>query len=140
MKTEHGFTLMEMMIVVVLVGILAAFAIPNYDKAVKKAYERSAITQLTTIHAANEIYRAQNGTYWPSSLADADEINTALDINIIPENVNYSYGLQATIPFAIGSYDNDSVQVLITQTPISRTSVPPNPCCRTNNCLIAPDC
>jgi prepilin-type N-terminal cleavage/methylation domain-containing protein len=80
-----GFTLMELMVVVIIIGAIAAFAIPNYNKSIQKAHERDMLAQLTMIHAANLIYRSYEGKYWyaagdPQNLA---AINSALSINII---------------------------------------------------------
>ena len=80
-----GFTLMELMVVVIIIGVIAAFAIPNYNKSIQKAHERDMLSQLTSIHAANLLYRSYEGKYWyaagdPQNLA---AINSALSINII---------------------------------------------------------
>ena len=59
-----GFTLMELMVVVIIIGVIAAFAIPNYSKSVQKAHERDMLAQLTSIHASNLLYRSYAGKYW----------------------------------------------------------------------------
>ena len=59
-----GFTLMELMVVVIIIGVIAAFAIPNYSKSIQKAHERDMLVQLTSIHASNLLYRSYDGKYW----------------------------------------------------------------------------
>ncbi len=89
-----GFTLMELMIVVVIIGIIAAFAIPNYNKSIQKAHERDMLVQLTSIHAANLLYRSYDGKYWDTGGTDKDmaDINSALSINIIANSgTTYNY-------------------------------------------------
>jgi len=80
------------MIVVVIIGIIAAFAVPNYTRAVERAHLRDAIVQLTNIHAANQIYRAENNEYWPSTSTSQDlaAINAALDLGVIANGMTYT--------------------------------------------------
>lgn len=83
---------MELMIVVSILGVIAAFAIPNYTKSVERSHRRDAETQLTTIWSANQIYRAQNGNYWPNDAAGRGiaDINNDLGLGIIPNGMTYS--------------------------------------------------
>ena len=63
MDMKKGLTLLEVMIVVAIIGILAAIAIPSYLKYVKKARRAEAFNALMTIHAAQEMYKAEHGVY-----------------------------------------------------------------------------
>jgi type IV pilus assembly protein PilE len=62
-KDKRGMTLLELMIVVAIVGILAAVAIPAYDGYVTRSRRSDAFTALETVRAAQEMYRAENGGY-----------------------------------------------------------------------------
>ena len=55
-KRLHGFSLMEVMIVVVIIGILAALAYPNLEKYLKIARQTEAKTNLSAIYTAQKIY------------------------------------------------------------------------------------
>ena len=55
-KKFHGFSLMEVMIVVVIIGILAALAYPNLEKYLKRARQTEAKTNLSAIYTAQKIY------------------------------------------------------------------------------------
>ena len=62
-----GFTLVEIMIVVAIIALLAAIAIPNLIRARLSANEAAAETAIRTIHTAAQSYRAVN-TAFPASL------------------------------------------------------------------------
>ncbi len=62
-RKEQGFTLIELMIVVAIVGILAAIAIPNFVGMQKRAKTTEAKSNLGQIWTLQEAYRAENDTY-----------------------------------------------------------------------------
>ena len=63
-KSQKGFTLIELMIVVVIIGILAAIAIPNFIAMQARAKEGSTKANMHTFQLAAEDYGVQNdGTY-----------------------------------------------------------------------------
>ena len=62
-KRFHGFSLMEVMIVVVIIGILAALAYPNLEKYLKRARQTEAKTNLSAIYTAQKIYFTLHQSY-----------------------------------------------------------------------------
>ncbi len=62
-RDNKGFTLIELMIVVVIIGILAAIAIPKFSGVSKNAKESEAPSVLKQIHTLQESFRELNGSY-----------------------------------------------------------------------------
>lgn len=63
-RAAKGFTLVEILIVVVILGILAAIVIPQFTSASESAKSSSLVSQLQTIRSQLELYQVQhNGDY-----------------------------------------------------------------------------
>ena len=60
---QRGFTLIELMIVVVVIGTLAMLALPTYRDSVRKSRRADAITEITRIQQAQERWRGNNATF-----------------------------------------------------------------------------
>jgi prepilin-type N-terminal cleavage/methylation domain-containing protein len=66
-KNQKGFTLIELMIVIAIIGILAAIAIPQFNSYRKRAFDASAQSNLRNAATAQEAYYVDESTYCSST-------------------------------------------------------------------------
>jgi len=84
---KEGFTLIELMVVIVIIGIIAAVAIPNYIKIVNQAKEAEVKSNMHTIQLDVEYYCIDSpGHCYPSSsIIFSDELPAGLRNPFTPE-------------------------------------------------------
>ena len=109
-KKTSGFTIVELLIVIVVIGILAALVIVTYNGIQQKARDTERKTDINALHGQLEAYQAQNGRYPtlanvndatfrsanmkgldPAALQDPK--GTAQTLVAAPVANNYSYGV-----------------------------------------------
>jgi prepilin-type N-terminal cleavage/methylation domain-containing protein len=93
-KSEKGFTLLEIIVVIVIIGILATLGITQYIPSRERAIGREAIANLKLIAAAERIYRMEYGTFYPpdsgTTEGSVNNINTNLKLSLTVTNWAYS--------------------------------------------------
>jgi len=76
---KRSFTLIELIVVVIIIGILAAFAAPQFAAVKQKALDKEAIANLQIIRAAQRAYKIDMGSYYSG---DVLGINTNLKLDL----------------------------------------------------------
>ena len=96
-RANQGFTLIELMIVIVVVGVLAAVAYPSYLDSIRKARRTDAMDAVLTLQNLQEKYRANNTTY--GTLAQIGGSAASTDGHytlVVAGNTAVAYTLTAT--------------------------------------------
>ena len=62
-RPQHGFTLVELLLVLVILGILAAIVLPRFTNRTKQAQVAAAQTQISTFKTALDAFEVDNGYY-----------------------------------------------------------------------------
>lgn len=97
-KNQKGFTLVELMIVVVIIGILAALAIPRFMRATTKSKQSEAKQILKQIYTMQHSYRQEKDVYWITATQASAGVPAAFaSIGVdIGASARYSYTITST--------------------------------------------
>ena len=82
-----GFTLLEVLVVIIIIGIVAALGLPNFLKTKESTLEREVKANLMLIRAAEKSYNMDNNSYFISAVLAA--INSNLKLSLPAQNWNY---------------------------------------------------
>jgi len=96
-KDERGFTLIELMIVIAIIGILAAIAIPQFSAYRTRSYNSAAQSDLRNAATAQEAYYVDHQTYTgtPGNLIDTYGLYTSTNVFLYADAGSTGYTLTA---------------------------------------------
>jgi len=121
---QSGFTLIELMVVVVIIGILVKIALPAYTGSVQRAYRTDAKTALLDLAAREEKFYSVNNKY-SSLLSDLYPGMTATTLNVQSGGTSYytisAPTVVAPTPTVVASFTASAV-------PVSGTAQATDPC------------
>lgn len=78
---RRGFSLIELIIVVAIIGVLAAIAVPRMSRASASAVDARLIADLAVMRSAIELYAAEHNGTFPTALKFAQQMTTYTDID-----------------------------------------------------------
>jgi len=81
MRAKRGFTLVEILIVVVILGILAAIVVPQFTQASTEAKLNSLCSNLQSLRSQIELYKVQHNDTPPYLAAFEDQMIYTTDVN-----------------------------------------------------------
>ena len=86
---NSAFTLMEVMVVLIVLGIIAGFAVTSYQKSLFLSHEKTAVLNLRMLREAIQLDRATNGEYWNTGGPEDD-------LSVINQKLGTHIFLQST--------------------------------------------
>jgi type IV pilus assembly protein PilA len=94
---REGLTLLEILAIIIIIGILAAIALPNFAPVREKVLDKEANASLKLIQAAEKIYKLETDFYYPYSpqtVTNAD-INQNLKLSLPTTNQKWNYSCKS---------------------------------------------
>ena len=113
-RARWGFTLAEVLIAVSVVAILAAVALPQYQKTIERGYWRGAQDVLQAVYSGEQVYWTANNKYYDPA-AKGDWITIYMD--------NPNLGSNMPVTFSVTSADGFKNQFLWTATRDAKRSM-----------------
>lgn len=101
-----GFTLIELIIVIIIIAILVAFALPQFAVTKERALDKEARAALALIQAAEKVYKMEAASYYPIPAGTTSDITGVNGIN-----AQLRLSLPASSPTSTWIYSVDSASL-----------------------------
>lgn len=149
-KPRAGFTLLEVMVVIVILGVLASLVVPNLLGNKEKADRQKAISDIVALENALDMYRLDNGRYptteqglealiqQPANMADSRNYRTGGYIKRLPKDP-WGNDYQYLSPGEKGLFDVYTLEQMVRKTGRALAQISVTGICRSfsNQCLNA---
>ena len=89
MMNKKGFTLVELMVVIVIIGVLAAVAMPKFADAINKSRASEAPNIIGQIGSAEAVYQAEVGDYLALTFDQEAQFLSSLGVNTVSNFFHY---------------------------------------------------
>lgn len=117
MRTRKGFTLMELIIVVIIIAILAAIGLPQFFKAAGRAKEGAAKSTLGNIKKVQLAYESLEGVWLPISCTSGASCLLQVDIDNADSDGVHTTGVDVQVAFTDNEYSYILAGSIVTATP-----------------------
>ena len=119
MRKRKGFTLMELIVVVVIIAILAAIGLPQFFKAAGKAKEGAAKSNLGHVRKVQLAYESLTGSWLTMNCLSGSACRLQVDVDILDSDNDHTTGVDVQVAFTDVEYSYTLVGDLVTATPLT---------------------